>query len=79
MVVCNDWNDVVVVVLVSGLTVISTGGVVLGLTVLGTGACLLQHHNMMASALLHVRPAPKGNAHKQPTTEQRDHSENVSI
>ena len=27
MVVCNDWNDVVVVVLVSGLTVISTGGV----------------------------------------------------
>ena len=26
MVVCNDWNDVVVV-LVSGLTVISTGGV----------------------------------------------------
>ena len=27
MVVCNDWNDVVVVVLVSGLTEISTGGV----------------------------------------------------
>ena len=27
MVVCNDWNDVVVVVLVSGLTVISSGGV----------------------------------------------------
>ena len=27
MVVCNDCNDVVVVVLVSGLTVISTGGV----------------------------------------------------
>ena len=27
MVVCNDWNDVVVVVLVSGLTVISTGEV----------------------------------------------------
>ena len=27
MVVCNDWNDVVVVVLASGLTVISTGGV----------------------------------------------------
>ena len=25
MVVCNDWNDVVVVVLVSGLTVISGG------------------------------------------------------
>ena len=28
MVVCNDWNDVVVVVLVSGLTVISgVGGI----------------------------------------------------